>query len=253
MINVLLLEDELPAQKKIIRFLNEVPETVNIVAQIDTVDQGIAFLKNTTVDIIFSDIELLDGKAFEIFEQVTVSCPIIFTTAYDQFWVNAFETNGIDYLLKPFSLERFQKAWNKFLLLKKSDVTTQELVVKLNKLIESNTSKNYKTRFSITTNKAIYFLEIITITYFEAEESVVFAHDSLGKKHLMNEGTLKEIENQVNPNDFFRINRSELVHKKYINQIERYSKNAYAIKLKGVEKHLITSQSNSAAFRAWID
>lgn len=253
MINVLILEDELPARKKMIRFLNELPESINIVAEIDTIDRGIQFLKTTTVDVIFSDIELLDGKAFEIFEQVQISCPIIFTTAYDNYWINAFETNGIEYLLKPFSLERFQKAWNKFLLFKKSDHSNHELLNQLNRFIENNTTKTYKTRFSISNNKSIYFLDVDTIPFFEAEDSVVFAHDASGKKHLMNETTLKEIENQLNPNDFFRINRSELVQKKFIDKIERYTKNSYAIKIKGMDKHLITSQSNSAAFRAWIE
>lgn len=253
MIKVLILEDELPARKKMIRFLNELPDVIHVVAEIDTIDKGIEFLKTTTVDVIFSDIELLDGKAFEIFEQVQISCPIIFTTAYDNYWINAFETNGIEYLLKPFSMERFQKAWNKFLLFKKSENPNQELLNQLSHFINNNTEKKYKTRFSISNNKSIYFLDVNTITFFEAEDSVVFAHDVSGKKHLMNEATLKEIENQLHPDDFFRINRSELVQKKFVDKIERYSKNSYAIKIKGVEKHLITSQSNSAAFRAWID
>ena len=253
MINVLLLEDELPARKKMIRFLNELPETIRIVAEIDTVNEGIAFLRDNTVDIIFSDIELLDGNAFEIFEQVPLSCPIIFTTAYDTYWVNAFETNGIAYLLKPFTMESFQKAWNKFLLFKKSNSDSNGLLTQLSRFLDQKTVKNYKTRFTISTNKSIYFIDVATITFFEAEESVVFAHDSFRKKHLMNEGTLKEIEALLNPDDFFRINRSVLVQKKFIDQIERYSKNAYVIKLKGVEKQLITSQSNSAAFRAWVD
>lgn len=253
MIKVLLIEDELPARKKMIRFLNELPESINIVAEIDTIAQGIAFLKTNAVDLIFSDIELLDGTAFEIFEQVDLTCPIIFTTAYDNYWINAFETNGIAYLLKPFSMERFQKAWNKFLLLYKSDTNTNEMVEQLAHFIESNTIKKYKNRFAISTKQSIYFLAVDAITFFQAEESVIFAYDSNGKKHLLNENTLKEIELQLDPALFFRINRSELVQKRYIEKIERYSKNAYAVTVTSYLKVLITSQNNAAEFRNWVE
>src|SRR5690606_41118398 len=111
MIKVLIIEDEIPARNKLKRFLNQQIESISIVAEIDTIESAIAFLTTNHVDVIFSDIELLDGNAFEIYKQVQVQCPIIFTTAYDQFWMNAFESNGIDYLLKPFSQDRFQKAW----------------------------------------------------------------------------------------------------------------------------------------------
>lgn len=111
MIKIVIIEDEIPARKKLIRFINELKENTEIIAEIDNVEQSIDFLKTEkSIDLIISDIELLDGNAFEIYDQVKISCPIIFTTAYDKFWMNAFETNGIEYLLKPFTLERFQKA-----------------------------------------------------------------------------------------------------------------------------------------------
>ena len=109
MIKVVIIEDEIPARNKLKRFISELETPIEIVAEIDTVEKAVVFLKNSSVDLIFSDIELLDGNAFEIYDQVNISCPVIFTTAYDQFWMNAFESNGIEYLLKPFSQSRFQK------------------------------------------------------------------------------------------------------------------------------------------------
>lgn len=118
MIKIAIIEDETPARRKLRRLLEEQAPPLQIVAEIDRVETAIPFLQTNHVDLVFSDIELLDGNAFDIYNQVQVLCPIIFTTAYNQFWMNAFETNGIAYLLKPYSKERFQQAWDKFIRLK---------------------------------------------------------------------------------------------------------------------------------------
>ena len=254
MIKILIIEDEIPARKKLKRFIEEQTIHTEIIAEIDTVVRGVELIKHTNVDLIFSDIELLDGNAFEIYNQVSVSCPIIFTTAYDQFWMEAFESNGIAYLLKPFSKDRFQKAWDKFLLLKGSKNEEAKLLTDLRKLIEQNAKeKSGKKRFTIHTHQGIYFLDTANITFFEASEGVVFAHDTTGKKHLLSESTLKEIEEQLHSADFFRINRSELISKQHIEKIERYTKNTLSVKMKAHENYLKTSQSSTAAFRSWID
>lgn len=254
MIKILILEDEIPARKKLKRFLSELDVQIKIVAEIDTVAMGVSFMRNNSVDLIFSDIELLDGNSFEIFDQVSILCPIIFTTAYDQFWMNAFESNGVDYLLKPFSQERFQKSWDKFLKLRNSTFEDLNAIANLTKIIQNNfLEKQYKKRFIINTSHKIYFLETENILLFEAKDGVVIAYDNKHKKHLLTESTLKEIEEQINPVNFFRINRSELIHKTYIEKIERYDKNTLSIKLIGHETYLKTSQSNTALFREWIE
>lgn len=254
MIKILIIEDEIPARKKLKRFLEELDSTTKVVAEIDNVVSAVAFLKNTSVDLIFSDIELLDGNAFEIYKEVSISCPIIFTTAYDQFWMDAFETNGIAYLLKPFSKERFQQAWDKFLLFRNSSSDKNIQLTKLSKLLEENFVKqSYKKRFTVHTRGEFFFVARENITFFGANEGVIFAFDTMGKKHLLNEVTLKEIEEQVDPSDFFRINRSELISKQHIEKMERYSKNILAVKMKGCASLLKTSQSNTAAFREWIE
>ena len=254
MIKIIIIEDEIPARKKLKRFLKEQEETTEVIAEIDTVEIAVEFLKTTKVDLIFSDIELLDGNAFEIYSHVSVSCPIIFTTAFDQFWMNAFENNGIAYLLKPFSKERFQKAWDKFLLFLKSPSLENELLTNLTKLIENNfAEKSHKKRFTVHTRQGIYFLDLENITFFEADESVVYAFDTIGKKYLLKESTLKEIEEQINPSNFFRINRSEIVSKQHVEKIDRYTKNTLAVKMTGNDRYLKTSQSNTSPFRVWIE
>ena len=255
MIRVLIIEDEVPARNKLKRFLKELEEPIIVVAEIGTAADAIEFLKSEKeIDLILSDIELQDGNAFEIYKNVPVSCPIIFTTAYNQFLMDAFESNGIEYLLKPFSLERFMKAWQKFLLLRKSPSLDNNFLVKLNQMAGISLSGNtFKKRFAVNTNKGTYFLEVEDIIFFTAEEGVVFAIDRHSKKHLLPQNTLKEIEALLDEMAFFRINRSELVHKKYISRIERYSKNNIAIKLEGYEKHLVTSQSSTGPFREWVE
>jgi len=253
MIKIVIIEDEIPARKKLKRFLEEQGGTTEVLAEINTVEMAVEFLKKNKADLIFSDIELLDGNAFDIYNQILVSCPIIFTTAYDQFWMNAFENNGIDYLLKPFSKERFQKAWDKFLLLRKSPQLENELLANLTKLIEKNfAEKSYKKRFTVHSRQGIIFLDTENIVFFEANESVIYAFDTFGKKYLLSESTLKEIEEQISPSNFFRINRSELLSKQHIEKIERYNKNTLAVKMIGNDKYLKTSQSKTSTFRSWI-
>lgn len=254
MIKIVIIEDEIPARKKLKRFIDGVNLDTEIIAELDTVQSAITFLKDHQPSLIFSDIELLDGNAFEIYNEVPVSCPIIFTTAYDQFWMDAFDSNGIAYLLKPFSKEHFRKAWDKYLLLTKSRPKEQTSLEDLAELIRQNLSgEPYKKRFSINSIQGIYFLETVNIAFFEAEEGTVFAHDKTGKRHLLSVSTLKELESQLNPKDFFRINRSEIVQKTCIESIQRYNKNILAVKVTGHEIYLKTSQNATAGFREWVE
>lgn len=254
MIKVLIIEDEIPARKKLKRFISDLNAEIKIVAEIETVSTGVELLKRHSVDLIISDIELLDGNSFDIFSQVSVLCPVIFTTAYDQFWMNAFETNGIDYLLKPFSRERFQQSWDKFLLLRNSHSPDVNAINTFADLIKKSfIGKQYKKRFTVHTHQGIYFLETDSILFFEASEGVVFAYDTRCKKHLLTESTLREIEEQSDPDLFFRINRSELIQKTHIEKIGHHTKNSLAIKLKGYERHLTTSQNSTASFREWVE
>lgn len=258
MIRILIIEDEIPARKKLRRFIEDLYGHCEITAEIDTIRKAVDFLNTNQVDLIFSDIELLDGNAFDIYRQVSVKCPIIFTTAYDQFLMDAFDTNGIAYLLKPFSQARFRQAWDKFLLLKNpastNPILDQKTISELTRLLQLKFSyPTYKKRFTIHAHRGIYFVETIDVLFFEANEGVIFAHDKQGKTHLLNETTLKEIEEQLDPLEFFRINRSELVQKKYITKIERYTKNTLSIQLNGHENPLKTSQSQTAVFREWME
>jgi DNA-binding LytR/AlgR family response regulator len=254
MIKVVIIEDEIPARNKMKRFLSELEQPTTILAELSSVSEGLQHLPLLQPDLILSDIELMDGTSFEIFNQCTILCPIIFTTAYDQYWMHAFDANGIAYLLKPFSKDQFLKAWNKYLLLRGTPAIAQEFYQKLMNVLEQHPHKTpYKKRFTVTHRKGIQFLEVKTIAFIEATQGIVIACDWTGKKHPLQEATLTEVENQVDPSDFFRINRSEILSKSFIERLEYHNKNAITIQLKGITRTFVTSQSKTAEFRKWIE
>ncbi len=256
MINIVIVEDEAPARRKLTRFLNDLDETVSIVAELETVEEAVKFLSEAKdIHLVLSDIELRDGNAFEIYNRISVPYPIIFITAYNEFLMDAFETNGIGYLLKPFSFERFKKAWEKYLLLRHRPSVDDRLVSKITRLIDQQRAQHsvFKSRLAITSNRGTYFLEVNDVLFFASEGGVVVAVDIQGKKHLLTYPTLKEVEMLMNPDQFFRINRSEVVNKHHIERFERYTKNTVALKLRGYQPYLMTSQSSTAAFREWVE
>ncbi len=254
MIKVVLIEDEAPARKKLKSFLNKLGEPYEIIKEIETVSETLSYFKTVPeVDLVFSDIELRDGNVFEAYEKITMNFPIIFATAYNDFWMNAFETSGIEYLLKPFSYDRFVKAWNKYISLKnKMSTTNKQLYTILDDYYQRKLESKpvYKDYIPIKSNSEIYFLKVNDITFIQSDYGVIFAYDSANKKHLLNQTSLKEIQEILNPEVFFKINRSELINKFYIEKISRYTKNTVAIQIKS--HNLKTSQNNTAAFNSWM-
>jgi len=256
MLKVLIIEDEAPARKKLKRYIDQACDSYEIVAELETLNAAKEFLTvSNDLDLIFSDIELRDGNVFEIYKDISINCPIIFATAYNEFLMNAFEANGIEYLLKPYSFERFKNAWDKFIRLKNnSPINHNDLLGTINHLIKQNqeSSVEFKDQFAIKSNKGIYFLKVEEIVYFQADNGVIFAFDQMNKRHLMPQTTFKEIEQFLNPKKFFRINRSEIVQRKFIEKLERYNKNTLAISLNAESKILKTSQNTTADFNSWL-
>jgi len=254
MIKVVIIEDEAPARKKLKNYLERIGQSVSIVKEIETVDETKAFFESSPkVDLVFSDIELRDGNVFEAYEQQEVRIPIIFSTAYDQFWMNAFETNGIEYLLKPYSFTRFEKAWNKYISMKNSFANNQDDIIKKLDAYYKNQQESkpvYKEYIPVKSKSSIYFLKVEDITFIKADYGVVFAFDSSNKRHTLNQNSLKELQELLNPSVFFKINRSELVNRNFIERIERYTKNTLAIHIK--DNCLKTSQATTAAFNSWL-
>jgi len=253
---ILIIEDEAPARKKLKRYIEQVCNSYEIIAELETVVDAKSLLTQAhDFDLIFSDIELRDGNVFEVYKDVSLSCPIIFATAYNEFLMNAFEANGIEYLLKPYSFERFSSAWDKFIRLKGNQPANyNELIGTINNLIKENQDSivEYKDQFAIKSHKEIYFLKVIDIVCFQADSGIIFAFDKMNKRHIMPQTVFKEIENCLDPKKFFRINRSEIVQRKFIDKLERYNKNTVSVYLNSESKILRTSQNNTGVFNSWL-
>jgi DNA-binding LytR/AlgR family response regulator len=207
--------------------------------------------KKETVDVVFSDIELLDGTVFLSLKDNIISAPIIFTTAYNTFYQEAFDTNGIGYLLKPISYNRFNEAMQKFLNLKKKEENTvnwHEMALSLLQREE----KKYKERIIIKNIEGIAMLNTNEIAAIVAESGKCVAIDTSGKEHAFKD-TLSELIQELNPKVFFQINRGEIININCILKIENYFNDRLVIQLKNYKKRFITSTSSTAKFRRWIN
>lgn len=250
--NILILEDEQRAGEKLIDAIYSVVTHCKIEWKRSVID-AIEFLKeNPALDIIFSDIQLLDGNVFKVYETIRPNCPIIFCTAYNTFYIDAFKTNGIAYLLKPYTTASFEDAWNKFLLLCTTDKHTipVNLLDQLKYQIESK-KKQYKSTFPIKKRDGVFLLKVTEVMYFQAQGDFVLAIDTQNKKHIINH-SLTSIENQIDNNIFFRINRSEILNRTSILKYNRYIKNRLAITLHHTDIVMYTSNSKTSDFKNWV-
>ncbi len=251
--HILILEDEIPAYQKLVKYLNEYFEDKITHDWSRSVSDGKTFLKTESYDLVLSDIQLLDGISFDLFNEITIDCPIIFCSAYDEYLFQAFNTNGIAYILKPYSQEDFKKALEKyesFFKQEQNNTVDSDTLAFLKKALKEE-QVQYKKRFVIKRSKGIQLLSVDDISIIEASGDFCMATDVNGKKHpiLQKIGVLAE---KLNPKKFFKINRSQIVHIEYIETIENHFKNRLLIKLTGVEEKVMTSSSHTSDFRKWI-
>ncbi|HQU84440.1 MAG TPA: LytTR family DNA-binding domain-containing protein [Pyrinomonadaceae bacterium] len=248
---VLIIEDELPARDKIAKFIERYDRKIKIVSNLESVSQSAKwFTENETPELIFADIELLDGNIFALFEQIEISCPIIFTTAYDQFLLPAFERNGIAYLLKPFSYEKFSAAMQKFENLRENLASAQ---MNFWREIQADLHQpKFKERFVIKTRDGIQLLETKQISFIQMQNELPFAFDATGKKFPLN-NSLSTLEKMLDPKQFFRINRSEIVNIDYIENLKPDFRDRLEIKLKNLKVRLFSSASRTSELKKWLE
>ncbi len=253
--NILIIEDEPLAAKQLQNFIIDINPEFHIVACLNSISQCFEWFKNNNQpDLIFSDIELLDGNVFNFYDKQTINCPIIFATAYDQFLMQAFEGNGIAYLLKPFTKELVEKAISKFnnFQVKNNNAISADVLQLLQKSLQQEATNLYKQRFTIKTNKGIFLLPVADIAFVQADGVLLYAFDFDGKKYPLT-GTLIANEQQLNPENFFKINRSDIVSIDAIEKIAPHIGDRLAVFVKGQKQFVITSTQKTSVFRKWID
>ncbi len=252
---VIIFEDEIPAYEKLLGYINtNIPEVKILGWGRSIVEAEMLLEKNPEVELIFSDIELLDGNSFSVFGKSKVNCPIIFSTAFDQYLFQAFQSNGIAYLLKPYTESNFKEALGKYHTLfenGKAATIDQNVITELKAIIEGEKT-SYKRRFSIKKKSGIKILNIEDIVSFEANGDFCVAYDSAMNKHIINYN-LGNIESKIDPKQFFRINRSEIINIDYVDNIEPHFKNRLAIKLAKRPEAVYTSSTKTPSFRTWLD
>ncbi len=247
---VVIIEDEPPASEKLSEFLERYDPTIEIVACLESVKDSLQwFRSNRLPDLVFSDIELLDGNVFQLYESVQVACPIIFTTAYDQFWLQAFERNGIAYLLKPFAFEKFVAAMQKFETLKQTFVSAQKDFWR--EIQTSFTEPKYKERFVVKVRGGIQFIETRQIAFIKMQNEIPFAFDATGNKFPLKEN-LTELEQILDPKTFFRLNRSEIVNLNFIERLEPDFHDRLVVRLQNLNIRLTSSTNRTPDLRKWL-
>jgi DNA-binding LytR/AlgR family response regulator len=253
-LKVFVVEDEAPAAEKLQRHLQKYSAGISVVAVIPSVNEAVTWLRENqhNVDLIFMDVQLLDGKSFGIFDQVKVEKPVIFITAFNDFALEAFKVKGIDYLLKPVSfadlsesLDKLQDLSTKLAWDKKLD-TLRETVATL-------PEKAYKTRFMVKLGDHIRSITSDQIGILFADGRDVYLVTNDNRKFII-DYTLENLEELLDPQLFFRVNRSYIVHIPFIQDVIVYSSSRLKILLAVKwDQEIIVSREKVNEFKVWFD
>ncbi len=251
---LLIIEDEEPAAKRLQKMITDILPDAIVLETIDSIAAALKWLETKeSPDLIISDIQLSDGISFEIFKNFEVSCPIIFTTAYDQYAIDAFKVNSIDYLLKPIKKDELEIALSKYNKLKSSSAPNTLSIDKLLQAFHSTQSNNYKTRFIVKFGERIRTIDVKEVAYFYTEDKINFLTTTEGRRYTI-DFNLDALENLVDPKVFFRINRQYIISIHAIAEMFAYSKSRVLIKLNPPAKEdTIVSTDRSGAFKLWLD
>ena len=248
---VIIIEYEKPSARRLQRML----KTLDIEAQtmLHSVEDAIRWFElNEHPDLIFLDIQLSDGLSFEIFEAVEIKSAVIFTTAYDEYALQAFKLNSIDYLLKPIDTEELSLSVKKY-----SERLSQQAVTldisDIKKLLVNSFEREYKKRFSVKVGQHLKLINIDEIECVYSENKGTYVHTREGRNYML-DSTLEHLEQELDPNLFFRINRKFFVHIKAIKDMVSYTNSRLQIKLNTYkEQDVIVARERVKDFKNWLE
>jgi len=250
MINkVLIIEDEKPNADRLQRLIKIIRPKANILEVLDSISDSVAwFNSNEQPDVIMLDVRLSDGLSFEIFEKVKIECPIIFTTAYDEYAVKAFKFNSIDYLLKPVEQDELLMAFAK---LEAAHCENQQK--SLDGLLDFIQHKEFRTRFLIPFKDGYKTVQVSNIAFFYSKLKITKAKLYNGTEETIPQ-TMEELELQLNPKAFFRANRQFIVHIDAIQHVHNYFNGKLKIDISNnPDVELIISRDKAGMFKSWLD
>ena len=248
---VIIIEDEKLSAEHLTILLQKIDSSIIVMKYFDTITVSVtAFKEGLNADLIFMDIHLADGNSFEIFNQIELEIPIIFTTAFDNYAIQAFKQNSIDYLLKPIALQELQFAMEKF---KKQQQLGNKDIISSIATAYQQLNKEYKTRFLVKSGQTIDTIKTEEIHHFETKESLSFLVTNKGNHHLI-DYTLDQLESMLQPKNFFRINRKIILNIHSIEKVNTYFNSRLSISTKFLDSDArIVSRDRVNDFKKWLD
>ncbi len=247
---ILIIEDEAWVARDLQNRLQQLEPEAEILGPLSSVASSKKWLtENPLPDLILSDIQLSDGASFEVFESLALSCPIIFTTAYDEYAIRAFKLNSIDYLLKPIDLKELKAALLKYRSLSRGTHLLEQMQTLIGQWGQH--ARKYKERFLSVQRNALVPVAADDIAFFHKEE-LIFIHTKTKEKMIGEHQTLDEVESLVDPDKFFRVNRQYLIHLNSVTRIKTTHK-GLTVELKPpYETELDISREKASAFKRWL-
>lgn len=250
----IIIEDEKRAANHLIRLIQEVDADIEVINELQTINQSVEwFLENSMPDIVFLDIHLADGSSFEIFKEISIESPIIFTTAYDEYALKAFEVNSVDYLLKPINKNDLKRALLKIKTLSHthdSDLNNSKLIKSL--LETLNRKHAYKKALLVAHKDKLIPLATKNIAYFYTEYKIVKAVTFSDANYVIDD-SLEKISQELSPEDFFRINRQYIISRNAIKDASIWFASRLALNLTvSTSERLYVSRSNVNDFKHWL-
>lgn len=252
---VIIVEDEIPAAEKLERYLLKYDPSINILATLQSIQSTVQWLKENQdkVDLIFMDIQLTDGVSFQIFQEVDVKKPVIFTTAYNEFALDAFKVSSIDYLLKPITFTDLTASLKKLALLREQLPWKTEGPEGLQTKYAALKTRSYKSRFMVKLGEHIRSITTDQISLFYADGRDVYLVTNQTRKFIV-DYTLESLEEILDPEMFFRLNRTFILNINAIKDVLIYSNSRLKIILsQEFDKEIIVSREKVADFKEWFD
>lgn len=250
---LMIVEDERLAVQRLQHLLKGYDPTIEVIATAESIEETVQFLKQPIKpDLLLLDIQLSDGLSFEIFKKVTYNGPVVFTTAYDQFAIDAFKLFSIDYIVKPVTAEALANALNKFRNI--SNYTSRPDYSVLSAQLAAAVNNQYKNRFLAKVGQRLFFVDVKDIAFFQADNKIVYLIDKDGNRFVI-DYTLEKLEALLDPKEFFRLNRRFIVKVSAIEHIKPFYNSRLKLSVKGASSsdEMIISRERVADFKAWAE
>jgi len=250
---IVIVEDEQAASENLTYLLKNLNPNIEVLTVLDSVRSSVAYFSSPTeAELVFMDIHLADGLSFEIFDQVKINKPVIFTTAYDQYALKAFKVNSIDYLLKPVDEDELAKALTQFEVQSQLESTPKVQMEGLLDLIKAN-SKTYKTTYLVSLRDQLIPIKTSSIAYLYIDTGIVKGITKDNKSYTIDK-KMEDIERELDPANFYRVNRQFIVQKDAIDNIKYYFNGKLILNVLPIYKEqIVVSKAKSAAFKKWIN